>query len=117
MKLIAQFSLVLVFSVGVLVAAMALPSHVVQEGMQSAPMVEAGRRMTMPCMSCHGANGDASEGKYPKLAGQNAEYLVAAMRAYRDGRRDSSEMRVFMAQLADEEIDAIAAFYAAQAPR
>lgn len=40
-----------------------------------------------PCLSCHGANGVASQAKTPHLNGQLAEFLSAAMQAYANGSR------------------------------
>ena len=34
------------------------------------------------CFLCHGATGDSSSPLYPKLAGQYADYLFVALKAY-----------------------------------
>jgi cytochrome c553 len=48
----------------------------------------AGREKFVQCASCHGADGRSTVvPQYPKIGGQTAEYLVIALKAYRDGRR------------------------------
>lgn len=63
------------------------------------------------CMTCHG-----DEGKkpilptYPKLNGQNKEYLIEQVKLIKDGSRStvaSSAMKAMIATLSDEEIAAI----------
>jgi cytochrome c553 len=56
---------------------------------QSAPdALAAGREKFVQCASCHGADGRSTVvPQYPKIAGQTAEYVVNALKAYRDGRR------------------------------
>ena len=54
---------------------------------------------------------------YPKLNGQNEAYLIEAMKAYREGRRkgtNAMQMAVRSRTLSDEDIEALAKYYAAQ---
>jgi cytochrome c553 len=55
----------------------------------SAPdALAAGREKYVQCASCHGADGRSTVvPQYPKIGGQTAEYVVNALKAYRDGRR------------------------------
>ncbi len=70
------------------------------------------------CKACHGAGGAAPIApNYPKLNGQNKGYLVSSMKAYRAGERKGGLAVAMTAQassLTDAEIDALAAYYAAQ---
>lgn len=70
------------------------------------------------CRSCHGKAGAAPiMPAYPKLAGQNQVYLVAAMKAYRDGNRKGGMAAVMSASamgLTDAEIESLATYYATQ---
>lgn len=70
------------------------------------------------CAACHGAKGDAPIApNYPKLAGQNAAYIVSALQAYKKGDRKGGLAGVMTAQasgLSDAEMKEIADFYAAQ---
>jgi len=72
------------------------------------------------CGTCHGAQGVSSVPKYPRLAGQNATYLAAQLKAFRGQTRGDADAMGFMwgmaAGLDDATIDALAAYYAAQKP-
>ncbi|NKC10655.1 MAG: c-type cytochrome [Gammaproteobacteria bacterium] len=75
----------------------------------------AGKAKAAVCAACHGAEGKASIATYPHLAGQNAEYLKLAMKAYKNGQRKGAQasiMTPMMAPLSDEDIDNLAAYYA-----
>ena len=71
----------------------------------------AGEPLTAPCGGCHGADGVSSDTATPTLAGQDPQYLVGAIKGYRDQSRHHDVMRD---KNTDKEIDDIAAFYAAQ---
>ena len=66
------------------------------------------------CSACHGERGHASVAGIPHLAGQDETYLALALRQYRKGERKASAMRAVSGALQDREIDAFAAWYAAQ---
>lgn len=71
-------------------------------------------RMITPCASCHGAHG---EGKSitPAIAGQVPEYFVRTMKAYQGKHRKNDVndgMGQFTHDLTDEEIQALADYYA-----
>ena len=90
------------------------------EGVDVARLVRKGdpARAITPCAACHGMTGKGrSNGKVPVLHGQNPTYLAAQLRDYRDGRRDNDvlkEMRFFAQKLTDDEINALADFYAGE---
>ena len=48
----------------------------------------------------------------PKLGGQNYEYLVIALKAYRAGERDHKTMDLQAESLSDQDIEDIAAYFA-----
>ena len=69
------------------------------------------------CAACHGENGAKPiVPEYPVLAGQYADYLAAALAAYRSGRRQNPimNMQVEVLELSDAEIAKMAAHFAAQ---
>jgi len=72
------------------------------------------------CYACHGARGISVAPTFPHLAGQQAAYLEAQLKAFRDRSRADPYAQAFMwgmaAQLADDTIAEIAAYYAAQPP-
>jgi len=63
------------------------------------------------CQACHGANGVSSSPRIPNLAGQQSDYLVAQLRAFRTGTRKSDLMESVAAQLSDAEINALAHYW------
>jgi cytochrome c553 len=72
----------------------------------------AGEALSAPCGECHGSRGISHEPLIPNLAGQEPSYLVNAIKAYRDHERSHEDM---VANISDEEIGDIAAFYSVQA--
>jgi cytochrome c553 len=74
----------------------------------------AGEPLTAGCGGCHGAQGVSTDASTPSLAGQNPQYLVSAIKAYRDRSRHHDVMRD---DNTDAEIQNIAAYYAAQGSR
>ena len=64
------------------------------------------------CAGCHSPQGKGNEpAGYPRLGGQNAEYLEKQLKAYRDGERaggqNASIMMDVAAKLTDSEIEAV----------
>ena len=53
----------------------------------SADQFEIGKKKAQVCMTCHGTEGIASIPTYPNLQGQHSEYLVEALKAYKEKRR------------------------------
>jgi len=76
----------------------------------------AGEPASAMCGGCHGAHGVSVDAATPSLAGQDAEYLVKATKAYRTTRKNWGMQR-YIAGLGDKDIDNLAAFYASQAPK
>ncbi|MBM4226176.1 MAG: c-type cytochrome [Gammaproteobacteria bacterium] len=70
------------------------------------------------CAACHGENGAKPiMAEYPIIAGQYADYLASALRAYRDGRRNNAVMasQLLALQLSDSDIDRLADHFSKQA--
>ena len=82
-------------------------------GAAAAGDAKAGRQKALPCQACHGLDGQAKLPDAPNLAGQNAVYLVKALKDYRSGARRNEVMSVVARKLADQDIDDVAAYYAA----
>jgi cytochrome c553 len=68
------------------------------------------------CVACHGNNGVGITPDYPILAGQYRDYLVRTLKDYQRGGRKNAVMASFMAALKPADIEALAAYYAAQKP-
>ncbi|MDY6941394.1 MAG: c-type cytochrome [Pseudomonadota bacterium] len=80
--------------------------------------VEAGRVLADTCMGCHGAGSATQTDTYPsyprpKLGGQQAEYIVAALKAYKSGERTHATMQAQAASLTEAQMRDMAAYFAA----
>ncbi|MFW6021264.1 MAG: c-type cytochrome [Guyparkeria sp.] len=76
--------------------------------------IKAGREAAQSCASCHGDKGNSNNPAFPSLAGQPAKYVAAQLTAYRDGKRENAIMSGQASGLSDQQIEDIAAYYAAQ---
>tara|TARA_E500000331_G_scaffold305957_2_gene309954 strand:- start:16148 stop:16471 length:324 start_codon:yes stop_codon:yes gene_type:complete len=76
---------------------------------------EAGAQLNAQCQGCHGITGfkTAFPTVYsvPKIGGQNYDYLVIALKAYRDGDRTNETMHAIASNLSDQDINDLAAYY------
>jgi sulfide dehydrogenase cytochrome subunit len=79
-------------------------------------LVELGKKVTARCAGCHGENGNAGDGETPHLNGQWSMYLQMEALKYRDDAvaMPSRQMRNAAKKLTDEEVKAVAEFYASQ---
>ncbi|WP_051391123.1 c-type cytochrome [Paraburkholderia mimosarum] len=70
------------------------------------------------CSACHGAHGEGA-GEFPRLAGQHADYIVKQLAVFRHpGQRPrGAVMNAICVKLTAEEMDSVAAFLEASAPR
>jgi cytochrome c553 len=87
---------------------------------------DAQTKASTVCAACHGPDGNSFNPEWPKLAGQQAGYTAAQLKAFRcaaTGKPDKCVARAggnaalmigMAAALTDAEIDALAAFYAQQ---
>jgi len=77
--------------------------------------IDNGRLQAQTCMGCHGAPGmrNAYPGyRVPKLGGQHAEYIVAALQAYKAKLRSHPTMQAQAADLSDKDMADIAVYFA-----
>jgi len=68
------------------------------------------------CVACHGNDGIGILPEYPNLAGQHADYIEQALKAYRAGQRKNPIMGGMAAPLTDADIKALAQYYSSQRP-
>ncbi len=67
------------------------------------------------CADCHGEGGaEPDRKKHPTLAGQLAAYTYKQLRDYKDGKRKNKRMQETVERLTDEQLAALAAWYAQQ---
>ncbi len=75
---------------------------------------EAGRTKSQPCKACHGEAGISVSPEFPKIAGQHPDYLAAALRHYKLGKRKNPIMAGQVANLSEKDMRDLAAYYSTQ---
>jgi cytochrome c553 len=64
------------------------------------------------CQGCHGIEGWKTAFpevyRVPKLGGQNAAYIVNALKAYKSGERDFGTMRAMVSDLSEDDMKQLA---------
>jgi cytochrome c553 len=90
---------------------------------KTSPMVEKlvfkgdPERMLKPCATCHGQNGEGGKYDSAKITGMSRGYFIVTMTAFKEGDRANdiySRMRTVAEQLTEQEIKALADYYAAE---
>ncbi len=71
------------------------------------------QELAAKCDRCHDAEATASISA-PKMRGQDKDYLVMALRAYRDGKRESTTMHSMSFPYSNAIIEGLASWYASQ---
>ncbi|WP_237363582.1 c-type cytochrome [Vibrio marisflavi] len=74
-----------------------------------------GKKKAVVCGACHGTDGIAVIPGYPNLKGQNEQYLISSMNAYKNNQRSGGLSNVMQAQaslLSEQDIKNLAAYYA-----
>lgn len=75
----------------------------------------AGSKKNALCVGCHGIKGFHTAfpetHQVPKLSGQSAGYLAAALQAYRSGERKHPSMRAIASTLNEQDVADLAAYY------
>ena len=95
---------------GVFTAAALLASGAVQ----AADLEAAKKKVSEICQACHGMDGNSQVPDYPKLAGQNQDYLAKTLRDYKSGARKDPTMNGFAGTLTAQDIDNLAAYFSSQ---
>ena len=75
-----------------------------------------GKEASATCMACHQLDGsglnNAGAESWPRLAGQNAEYLYRQLLSFKDSSRTNASMLPFVNMLDDQQMRDVAAYYA-----
>ncbi len=74
----------------------------------------AGQAKSALCGSCHGTDGNSPLAMNPKLAGQNASYIVKQLKDFKSGDRPGQTMSAMVLALSEQDMEDIAAWYASQ---
>ncbi|MEO6030466.1 MAG: c-type cytochrome [Burkholderiaceae bacterium] len=95
-------------------AALSLAGHAFAQDARPGD-VKAGESKAAMCIGCHGIPAYKSSFPeiyhVPKIAGQNAKYIVAALTEYKKGERRHPTMRSIAVSLNEQDMADLAAFY------
>ncbi len=72
-----------------------------------------GQYLSGECVGCHQLSGQQTGG-IPRIVGLQESVFIGALTGYKTGKRDNPVMRNIAGRLTDEDIAALAAFFAAQ---
>lgn len=72
------------------------------------------REKATVCFECHGPNGNSTNPAYPILAGQSWRYIFIELKDFKEGRRSDPQMSLRAANLSQDDMIALANFFAAQ---
>jgi cytochrome c553 len=75
---------------------------------------EAGKAKSTTCAACHGADGNSSVPSFPKLAGQQRDYLYHSLKDYKSGKRNNPLMAGQVEALTDADMHDLALYYSKQ---
>lgn len=95
---------------------LALAATLAVTSAQAADPTAGQAKYAATCAACHGAAGVSIAPIYPNLVGQKDAYLMAQMKAFRDGSRKNAIMEPMAKGLTDTDIANIATFLAALKP-
>ncbi len=78
--------------------------------------IEAGKAKSITCSACHGAAGNSVAPAWPNIAGQNATYIVAQLKAFQPGdngkaMRSDPLMTSMAMPLTDQDIRDLAVYF------
>ncbi len=96
------------------IAAMSVLLLSISASAQAADLEAAETLANEQCAACHGPTGVSQNPEWPIIAGQHADYLARTLRQYRRGERQDPLMQGIAAELSDEDIRNLAAWYARQ---
>ncbi len=79
-----------------------------------AAQMAAARDKAQVCAACHGPEGNSRDPQYPILAGQTWRYIYIELKDFKEGRRSDPQMSPMAANLSQEDMVALANYFAAQ---
>lgn len=66
------------------------------------------------CFACHGVDGVSLNPEFPSLAGQNKNYLIKQLNAFKSGDRKSQVMKPMASGLSDKDIENVALYFSSK---
>jgi cytochrome c553 len=98
----------------ILIAAIVLLASGGASGVSAADLASGKAKATEVCAACHGADGNSATADFPRIGGQYPDYLAKALRDYKSGQRKNAIMAGFAQALSKQDVENLAAYYAAQ---
>ena len=92
-------------------AGLALASTQIQAESLVEGSAEAGKARAFTCTACHGSEGNSSSPMWPNIAGQNAPYILAQLKAFKNGERSDPLMSSQAMLLSDEDMANLAVYF------
>jgi cytochrome c553 len=74
----------------------------------------AGKGRSAVCAGCHGVDGNSAAPNFPKLAGQDGQYIAKQLADFKSGARKDPTMIGMVAALSKKDMDDLGAYYASQ---
>ena len=74
----------------------------------------AGQAKAAVCGACHGMDGNSADAQYPKLAGQNEQYIVRQLTSFKAGKRQNPIMMGMAAPLSEQDMHDLGAYFASK---
>ncbi len=74
----------------------------------------AGQAKSAVCAACHGMDGNPAQSQYPKLAGQQEDYIARQLELFKEKKRDNVIMQGFAAPLQPQDMHDLGAFFASK---
>lgn len=75
---------------------------------------KSAEELAAPCAACHGPTGVSPTAAFPIIAGQHMTYIEKALQDYRSGARKNPIMAGQVANLSDQDIATLAAYFSKQ---
>jgi len=72
---------------------------------------DAGKSKAITCVACHGAEGNSANALWPNIAGQNAAYSQAQLKAFKDGTRADPLMSSQAMMLSEQDMADLAVYF------
>lgn len=101
---------------------MAITALLLAVGLSALPAMAAGdvgrgESLGRTCLACHAVEADSNAEpviRVPRLGGQKAAYLVAALKSYRDGKRADPTMSALTLNMSDQDMQDVVAYLASR---
>jgi len=95
----------------ILVAALIPAMGLVGNQVFAGDLMAGKAKVEATCQVCHGMDGQATIPMAANLSGQQKEYLIAQLEAYRTDKRRHEQMNIIAKMLSDDDIENVAEWY------